>query len=208
MSAIASLNNIYDHQGKLIFEIRNKTAVPVSMSIFSVLDFVGFLLRFENEIDDLSKEIKRSAENIKKCLLMKPFDEYMFTNKDLFIKIFRNGIAHTFFPSNYRLSFNDEDKQNDIFYCVSDEFVFNVARFYKDFMHFFVDLKIKLEEDLEWSIKFNLNLNIVLDFYNRIPNLLEFENDLKRYYYNTSTTTTSSKTTLSPNATGSLANNF
>lgn len=141
-------------------EFRNKLAVPITFSIFSILDIFGFLMR-NTKIDPkkVKSELGNSTLNIAFSILkwngfgFPYFDIQNVPNKTnnevlfRFIEIYRHGIMHTFFPKAFSISNIKEGESRELFYKIDNDLVFNVRKFYLCFKNFIDSFKNELLEN-------------------------------------------------------------
>ncbi len=66
-------------------------AVSIAQLNFSLLDIFGFLISDDNRLEDTEKNVKQGLQTF--------FDNHLDQLKiDVLVKIYRNGVVHSFFP--------------------------------------------------------------------------------------------------------------
>jgi hypothetical protein len=182
-------------------QIINQLSVPITMSIFSALDVVGFLLR-NTEHTKCEKNIVSYKKNISYSLLkwdsfglsklgfsysdlMLIIDsdnfekKFISTNLFHFLNNFRNGMAHSFFHKNFYINNQKKYEGNDLFFCSGENLYFNVRAFYKSFKCFYSDLK-KYLDNKENTPLIDKNLQCLINY--NTKDEIDFKHKLKTNY--------------------------
>lgn len=206
-----------------------KMAIPISMTIFSVYDILGFLIRYEHKEDshlnlfikirgwfyrDLKTEnfeieLGKTTKNIRAAFQWSKFEDLNFNSESIsiFIQVFRNSMMHSFFQSHFDISNIEEMKEENLFYCINTNLVFNVRKFYL-LLNLFIDkLTKELSQNIQLQTKFENNINLLLMFRSSSNKLIKFEKKMKdKYCSQTTTITTTLETTQATkmNITGGL----
>lgn len=197
----------------------NQMAVPITFSIFSCLDIIGYLIR--NTKDDC-KLLKDTTVNIATSLLWSNFGFPEFDIKKVhdlnmknrnnqavyvefretllfkFIDIYRNGIMHTFFPKEFSISNKKENESYELFYKSGDKVIFNVRKFYSYFKNFIKEFKKELSTNKDFNNHIEENINLVFKKNNSFDDFYENITKIEKFSHSFCPTTTV-ETTPSPN---------
>jgi hypothetical protein len=208
-------------------ELGNQMAVPVTFSVFAALDVFGFLIRNTQTVVKLvEKELHDTCVNIAYSMLWSNFDfpdfdiqivsnilpskrakdqqyiDFQKTALYKFIKIYRNGIMHTFFPKAFSISNCKANggELHELFYRMDGILVFNVRKFHSNFQNFIAEFKNKLASDTNFNQRIEENIKWVFkadspfdEFLMKIIEIHKFS-----YSFNSENNTTTFDTTKFP----------
>jgi len=192
-----------DEQGKL----GNQMAVPIALSIFSGLDIFGFLMRnTETFPKNICNELKDSSVNIAYAMLWydfgfpsfnieyvpgasvkkrcddKNYKELQETALYKFIKKYRHGMAHTFFPKSLDISNSKDYETAALLFKINDILTLNVRKFCSNFRDFLTAFKKNLSSDTQFYRGINENINRafkqendIIDFMSKISLIPKFD---------------------------------
>ena len=180
-------------------------AIPITMSIFSVYDIIGFLIRYEHvEYSKLNLfvkfrnwlcsglktnfeiELKKTTKNIKSAFKWSKFEDLNFDSDSIstFIQVFRNSMMHSFFQSHFDISNIEEMQEENLFYCNNNRLVFNVRKFYLILNKFMDKLSQELLHDIELQNSFEKNITLLFETHSNFKKLKKFDNKMKAKFCN------------------------
>lgn len=182
----------------------NQMAVPITFSIFSCLDILGFLMRNEEfEKSKWSVEFKKN-NTLNIAYSMLKWNQFGFPEHDMqivlnktdnyqlfnFIDIYRHGIIHTFFPKYFSLSNIKEDELRELFYKIDINLVFNVRKFYFCFKEFILRFKEELISNEVFNIQVKRNTNLWINIDNNFDDFKKGILNIEKFNLNFPVTTT------------------
>jgi len=162
----------------------NQMAVPIALSIFSALDIFGFLMRNnETSPKNICIELKDSSVNIAYAMLWSDFGfpcfdiqsvpgasyknrkldsnyiRFQATELYKFIIIYRQGMAHTFFPKSFAISNAKDYKSLELLFTKKGVLIFNVRKFHSNFKGFLTKFKRELTSNHDFYQRIEENIN-------------------------------------------------
>lgn len=122
-------------------------AVPLALTLFPLIDVLGFLLR-EKDAKGNNPKRRETVENFKALLADNNYFPEMYSEEKtwcILLKVFRHGISHTLFPKVSGIGKHGE--QQLIIEGSGDcKFILNVDRLTKECLEAFEKIKSVVEE--------------------------------------------------------------
>lgn len=151
-----------------------RCAVPMAMSLFATINFIGYLIEPKNA-NNFEQKLKAFLEYADK--------QFPMEEQKVLSSIYRNGMMHGFFPkgSGIQIEFDPDSKSTECLVCSYDIVILDVMALYR----LVTDVFNKITNSAENLSVMQANLNRMIDVDIDTPRIIQALKELRSSRPNT-----------------------